>query len=115
MAYYVNSYKDQMITDNPRITTVPLIHEFIRDTCRFCLGANMPTEEIYDKYVKYCNDKSTNPGSFNGFARSFKYYALHQNMMHGIGYCKVNYFRDHPIRGLIKKTGWAYINLTVNY
>lgn len=114
MPYY--SERQEPITQNPRITRATGIIEFINQFCVFSPGSAMPTEEIYDRYVRFCNDTiGPAPVSFNVFARSFKYYVYHNNMVIGVDYHPINYYHDTPDRGIIRKQGWGYINLAVNY
>lgn len=113
MSYYSNS--NQSINPDPRITKANLIIEFINDTCRFCAGYSMPTQEIHQKYVRYCRDRGEVASTFNVFARSFKYFAYHNHMVPNLLYTKINYFHDKPGVGYIKRNGWGYVNITVNY
>lgn len=100
--------------ENPKKITVRLIVEFINDTCRYVPQSTMVTEELYDRYIRYCKDRNVIPNAFNPFARSFKYYAFHNNMVPGLMYVPINYTHDSS-RGFVNKQGWAYYNLACNY
>ena len=108
------SWRKTEFVDNPMKITVRGIIEFINDTCRYAPGYTTNVEELYDRYVRYCIDRNIVPNKFNPFARSFKYYAFHNNMVQGIMYVPVNYYHDTP-RGIIHKSGWSYYNLACNY
>ena len=69
MSYYSNS--NQSINIDPQITRANLIVEFINDTCRFCPGYSIPTQEIYLKYERYCKDSGAEPSTFNVFSISW--------------------------------------------
>lgn len=109
------SRRNVQITENPQRTEVPGIVDFINNTCRFYPEAQITSEEIYDKYVHYCQDHGIQPSKFSPFARSFKYFAFHNDMVSGLLYFPTNYYHDTPNRGIIRKSGWAYYNLVVNY
>jgi len=112
---YFSGRDPNNIVHDPQRTKANGIVDFINQTCVFCYGSTMPTEEIYDRYVRFCNDTFTFPSTFNVFARSFKYYAFHNCMVAGIQYIPINYYRDTPYKGIIKKRGWGYVNIAVNY
>ena len=113
MPYYSNS--NQSINTDPQITRAKLIIEFINETCKFCPGYSMPTQEIYLKYCRYCNDHGVEPSGSSVFARSFKYFAFHNHMVPNLIYTKINYFHDKPGVGYVRRSGWGYMNITVNY
>lgn len=104
----------QSITQDPKKTSCPNIVEFINDTCRFYPGGEMITEEIYDKYVQYCKDRNLEFSIFNVFARSFRYYAFHNNMIPNMMVHRVNYTHYKDGVGYIRKSGWAYSNICVS-
>ena len=110
-----NSNRNNEYLANPRKTDCPNIVEFIKETCTFYYGCDTIAQEAYDKYVRYCSDRGLKYGVFNTFARSFKYYILHQNMVNGVGLHPVNYMAYKDGVGYINKSGWAYSNLNINY
>ena len=103
----------QTITEDPQKTSCPGIVEFINDTCKFYPSCETIAEEVYDKYVQYCKDRHIAYSTFNVFARSFKYYAFHNNMVPDIQIHRVNYTHYKDGVGYIRKSGWAYSNLCV--
>lgn len=113
MAYISKS--NQEITKNPRKTDCPNILFFIQDTCRFCPGADTITEDAYEKYKRYCNDFMMVAGTYNVFARSFRYFLFHNMLVKGVLVHPVNYMHYKEGFGYVQKRGWAYQNLTINY
>ena len=111
-----NSQRDFDFNGNPKKTNCPNIVEFINATCRFYPGAETIAQDAYDKYVRWCSSKGLYyTSSFNVFARSFKYYAFHNKMVPNLFMHPVNYTAYKSGVGYIKKQGWAYTNLTINF
>lgn len=110
-----NSGRNAEYLAEPRKTNCKNIESFINSTCRFCLGASTIAQDAYDKYVRFCKDRNSEYSCFNVFARSFKYHILHQDTMYGVGLFPVNYDAYKEGVGYVRKQGWAYSNLTVNY
>lgn len=110
-----SSNRDPSITQNPRKTNGKNVDIFIKETCVYSYGASSITEEIYAKYVRYCTDRGFEYSTFNGFARAFRYYVIHQRFIPGVGVFPVNYMAYKDGVGYINKPGWSYSNLAVNY
>lgn len=111
--YY--SRRDPHITMNPRKTTGKHVDEFILNTCVYYPQATAITEEIYEKYARYCRDRGYQCSTFNVFARSFRYYVIHMGYVRGVGVFPCNYVAYKPDVGYVNKSGWSYSNLAVNY
>lgn len=111
--YYSN--RDSSIIANPRKTTGKNVERFIKEKCIYYQGAESITEDIFDKYVRYCNDNNLEHSNFNVFARAFRYFIIGQNLLYGVGVHPVNYQAYKEGYGYINKQGWAYVNLAVNY
>ena len=109
------SNRDSSITMNPRKTNGKNVEVFIKEKCMFSYGANSITEDIFDKYVRYCNDNNLEHSNFNVFARAFRYFVIHQRLIPGVGVFPVNYQAYKQGFGYITKQGWSYSNLVVNY
>lgn len=108
-----NSNSMQTIVENPRKSTCPAVIEFINDTCSFYPQCETTAEDVYDHYRKYCKDRNIKRASFNQFAKSFKYYAYHNNMVPNLLIHRVNYTHYKPGVGYVRKQGWAYTGLSV--
>ena len=100
---------------NPRKTNCKNIEQFIKETCHFYAGAQTIAQDAYDKYVRYCNDRSLEYSCFNTFARAFKYNILSANPIYGVGLFRCNYQAYKEGHGYISKQGWAYSNLIIHY
>lgn len=110
-----NAYNsNREITENPRKTTAKNIVDFIREVCYISVSEDMVTETLYNKYVKYCAERGKEYSNFNVFARSFRYYAFHEQMLQGITIHPVNYQTINNEGCIVSKQGWAYYNLGCN-
>lgn len=110
-----NSRRNNEYLAEPRKTNCKNIEIFINATCRFYFGASTIAEDAYAKYVGFCKDRGLEYACFNAFARSFKYHILHKDTMYGVGLFPINYTAYKEGVGYVRKQGWAYSNLTVNY
>lgn len=113
MSYF--SYTNPDIVENPRKTTAKNIIQFIQEVCIVCPGADIETETLYNKYKRWCISKNLEYSNFNTFARSFRYYVFHQEMITGLKLHRVNYTAYKEGFGYIQKQGWAYYNLSCNF
>ena len=112
--YYSN--RDPRIIQNPRKTIGKNVEKFIKEKCSFYYGASsIPTEEIFNKYKRYCIDNNLDYSNFSVFAKSFRYFVIHQSIIPGIGIHPINYQIYKEGYGYVTKQGWGYINIIVNY
>lgn len=110
------SYRNEEITNNPRKTRVNGIEDFVSKRCRFSRGANIVTDSIYDRYVRFCIKNKIKYSNFNAFARAFRYAIFYDENLSiaGVSIMAINHICYKEDVGYVNRPGWSYVNLVVD-
>lgn len=81
---YNNRYNPDNAIKDVYKTYIPLLIEFIRDTCKYVKNSYVSPEVAYGIYTQYCNDYNINAANFDSFYKAFSHWIAGARIVHYI-------------------------------